>query len=119
MEATYSPHVTETVALYRGLLLASDIGVFNMETESDAAVVVDWVAGADYLSSEVGLILADIRLVIQNQSFCSVRFVPRKVNSVAPKLALCLTEGVYFYSTLLIGGEHYPHGPTQLNAKCP
>ena len=68
MEATYSPHVTETVALYRGLLLASDI-VFNVEAESDAAAVVDWVAGANYLSSEVGLILADIRLVIQNHSF--------------------------------------------------
>ncbi|KAK3230675.1 hypothetical protein Dsin_002556 [Dipteronia sinensis] len=65
------------------LLLASDISMFNVEAGTDAVVVHKWVVVADHLSSEVGLILTDIRVVIQNLNNCSVRFVPRNANFVA------------------------------------
>ncbi|KAK2650926.1 hypothetical protein Ddye_018415 [Dipteronia dyeriana] len=95
IEATYPPHVAEAIAMYRGLLLATDIGVFSVEAEFDAATVVKWVVDGDLKNSDVGLILADIRSLMYNFNFCSIGFVPRKANYVAHHLAnmvFCLSE---------------------------
>ncbi|KAK2662640.1 hypothetical protein Ddye_001214 [Dipteronia dyeriana] len=98
IEATYPPHVVVAIIMYRGLLLATDIGVFSVEAESDAATIVKWVVDGDHQNSDVGLILADIRSLMHNFNFCLIGFVPRKANYVAhylTKMAFCLSDDCF------------------------
>ncbi|KAI9184876.1 hypothetical protein LWI28_002039 [Acer negundo] len=52
--------------IFRGFLLASDIGVFSVEVKYDADVVVNWANDGGHFNSDVGLILTDIRSLMQN-----------------------------------------------------
>ncbi|KAK3188720.1 hypothetical protein Dsin_028281 [Dipteronia sinensis] len=78
--ATYAPHVAEMVALYRGLLLAYEIGCFEVETESDAALVINWVSDGKAVDSDVGLILEDILSLSRRMRFCNCKFIPSECN---------------------------------------
>ncbi|KAK2640801.1 hypothetical protein Ddye_022564 [Dipteronia dyeriana] len=96
--ATYPPYVAEAIAMYRGLLLAADIGVFSVEVESDTTTVVKWVVDGDHKNSDIDLILSDIRNLIQNFNICSISFMSGKTNNVAhyqAKMAFCLFEDCF------------------------
>ncbi|KAK2662575.1 hypothetical protein Ddye_001149 [Dipteronia dyeriana] len=84
--ATYTPQVAKVVAIYWGLLLAHLTGLTNVMPESDAAVV-DWINAGKVFYSEVGVVVDDIRRLLQCFSSSPVSYVSRKANSVAHHLA--------------------------------
>ena len=79
IQATYSPQVAQAMAIFRGLMLAQEIGFWQVE-----AVVVGWVNDA---KSKVGLIVENIKLLSKSLRFCSFSFVSRNFNYVAHCLA--------------------------------
>ena len=87
IEATFSPQVVEAVAIYRGLQLAIDIGLTPCKIKSDAEVIVGWINCKNYLCSEIGVVIDDIHLLLEQVRCVSVNFVPRKANQVAHVLA--------------------------------
>ncbi|KAK2642635.1 hypothetical protein Ddye_024398 [Dipteronia dyeriana] len=85
--ATYAPHMAETVALYRGLLLAYEVGCFEVDAESDAVLVINWVSDGKVVDSDKGLILKDILSLSRQMGFCSFKFTSRECNYVSHCLA--------------------------------
>ncbi|KAK3231660.1 hypothetical protein Dsin_003541 [Dipteronia sinensis] len=82
-----------------GCLLAIDSGLNPVIVESDAAVVVKWINGGDILYSEIGVIISDIKNLLQQIHCAAVTFVPRSANQVAhclAKYALSCNEDRYW-----------------------
>ena len=79
--------MAEAIAIYIGLLLALETGFTNVVNECNAQVIVNWIKNDSRLYSEVGLILADIKILFYNFGSVEVSYVPRKANQVANCLA--------------------------------
>ncbi|KAK0592975.1 hypothetical protein LWI29_028449 [Acer saccharum] len=85
--ATFTPQVAEAVALFRGLRMAKDIGLWPCEIETDAQVLVNLLTSDVIPSSEVGLVIQDIKQILVEFPDCKVAFVPRGANMAAHGLA--------------------------------
>ncbi|KAK0607982.1 hypothetical protein LWI29_023530 [Acer saccharum] len=57
------------------------------EIESDAAMVVGWINNSRKIDSEVGLVIEEIRLMVQGMIGCTVNYASRKANFVAHNIA--------------------------------
>ncbi|KAK3205088.1 hypothetical protein Dsin_019134 [Dipteronia sinensis] len=110
--ATYNAQLAEAVAIHRGLVLACETGLYPVEVESDAKVVVGWINDSKHYSSEVGLVMDAIRQILRYNVSCSIKFVSRKANVVAhtlAKLALsCEEDYVWLEDFLLCIRRHLP-----------
>ena len=99
-------------------------GVVPVSIESDAAVVVKWINGGEYLCSDIGSIIVDIRNLLSHLCCASVAFVPRKANQVAhflAKHAFHCVEDMFWLEDFLLGIIHSrtnEHGNTVPNI-CP
>ncbi|KAK2638398.1 hypothetical protein Ddye_026193 [Dipteronia dyeriana] len=87
MMATFPPHIAEATAILHGIQLAIDSGLYPIMVESETAVVVDWINGGDTLYSEIGVIISDIKNLLQLTQCTAVAFIPRSANQVAHCLA--------------------------------
>ncbi|KAK3219321.1 hypothetical protein Dsin_013291 [Dipteronia sinensis] len=70
-----------------GLVLTCETGLYPVEVESDAKVVVGWINDSKHYSSDVGLVIDAIRKLLRYNVSCSIKFVSRKANVVAHTLA--------------------------------
>ncbi|KAK3198821.1 hypothetical protein Dsin_022236 [Dipteronia sinensis] len=99
MMASFPPHIAEATAILCGIQLAIDSGLNPVIVESDAAVVVEWINGGDILYSEIGVIISNIKNLLQQIHCAAVAFVPRSANQVAhclAKYALSCNEDRYW-----------------------
>ncbi|KAK3199632.1 hypothetical protein Dsin_023047 [Dipteronia sinensis] len=87
MMATFPSHIAEATAILCGIQLAIDSGLNPVTVESDVAVVLDWINGGDAFYSETGVIISDIKNLLQQTNCVAVAFVPRSANQVAHCLA--------------------------------
>ncbi|KAK3225424.1 hypothetical protein Dsin_005286 [Dipteronia sinensis] len=85
--ATYNAQLAEAVAIHRGLVLACETGLYPIEVESDAKVVVGWINDSKHYSSEVGLVIDAIHKILRYNISCSIKFVSKKANVVTHTLA--------------------------------
>ncbi|KAK2654369.1 hypothetical protein Ddye_014225 [Dipteronia dyeriana] len=74
------PQIVDALAIYKGILLAGDSSFIPLCIESDAQVVVYLLNSLSDPLSEIGLILKDIRLLLEDSPCCSVKFVSRLSN---------------------------------------
>ncbi|KAK2651259.1 hypothetical protein Ddye_018748 [Dipteronia dyeriana] len=79
--------MSEAVTIHKGLVLACETGLYPVEVESDAKVVVGWINDSKHYSSEVGLVIDAIRKILRYNPSCSIKYVSRKANVVACTLA--------------------------------
>ncbi|KAK3221985.1 hypothetical protein Dsin_009010 [Dipteronia sinensis] len=106
LEVEYSPKVAEATAILRGINFALETGLTPTIVETDALGVVDLVNGDCSISTEIGLIVQDIKDKLRTSSIGPVVFVPRKANMVADalsKMALVLDDDRFWM-------ESYPPG---------
>ncbi|KAK2659363.1 hypothetical protein Ddye_005896 [Dipteronia dyeriana] len=86
-ESFFSPEIIEAMAILRGLRLALENGLVPMILESDALDLVNKIRSQTVPSSEVGVIIHDILILLGNLDLSSIRFVSRLANKVAHCLA--------------------------------
>ncbi|KAK2649974.1 hypothetical protein Ddye_017463 [Dipteronia dyeriana] len=79
--------IVEASALYQGLVLARETGLWSCEVELDAQVVVNLVSSPMVTCSKVGPVVHDIKGLLSLSKECKIRFVPKKANMVAHCLA--------------------------------
>ncbi|KAK3185095.1 hypothetical protein Dsin_032381 [Dipteronia sinensis] len=77
----------QAFAILSGLRFAIEAGLLPCLIESDALAVVNLIRSSSIPFSETGLIIKDIRLMLENSPGCMVVFVPRKANMAAHELA--------------------------------
>ena len=82
-----SPAIAEAMAIYRGLILARDVGLLPCTVESDAQVVVNFVNDTCIPLSELGTFFSDILLFLECHPGCSIVFSSRLSNLAAHGLA--------------------------------
>ena len=87
MIATFQPHIAKAYAILCGIQLAIDSGIFPIMVELDTTMVVSWINGGVDLCSKVGVIISDIKNLLQQIQCCAMSFVPRLANKVAHCLA--------------------------------
>ncbi|KAK3224802.1 hypothetical protein Dsin_004664 [Dipteronia sinensis] len=80
---TYNTQLAEAVTIHRGLVLACETGLYPVEVESDAKVVIGWINDSKHYSSKVGLVIDAIRKILRYNVSCFIKFVSRKANVVA------------------------------------
>ncbi|KAK2649209.1 hypothetical protein Ddye_016698 [Dipteronia dyeriana] len=86
INATFSPHVVEAVAV--------------LVAKTDVQVVAKWIAEGTQLYSEVCLVITYILPLIQNMRSRLVSYVPRKANQVAhllTRMAMALSNSEDLY----------------------
>ncbi|KAL5852571.1 hypothetical protein ACOSQ3_007689 [Xanthoceras sorbifolium] len=99
MAVGFSPAIAEATAIFRGLRFALDLGVSLSLVESDASSVVGLINGSADSSTDIGLVILDIKRCLVEFPNCSISFVPRAANSVThslAKLALSSCEYGFF-----------------------
>ncbi|KAK3231705.1 hypothetical protein Dsin_003586 [Dipteronia sinensis] len=67
IEASFSPQVVKALAISRGLQLVIDTGLHPCRIDSDVKVVVDWINSSELLCSEIGNVIADIRILLEKE----------------------------------------------------
>ncbi|KAK3199349.1 hypothetical protein Dsin_022764 [Dipteronia sinensis] len=82
IQASYSPQVAEAVALLRGIILAAETGLSPIVVESDPLGVVNLVNAGSSCSTEIRLVIDDIRDLSQGLGGSQVLHVSRKANYV-------------------------------------
>ncbi|KAK3228735.1 hypothetical protein Dsin_000616 [Dipteronia sinensis] len=95
----FSILIAEALAIKKGLLLARDMWLFPCFIESDVQVVVNLINIPDIPCSEVGLIIKDIKILLEEFSNCNIVFAPRYSNKAAHELArigLSADEGLFW-----------------------
>ncbi|KAK3229148.1 hypothetical protein Dsin_001029 [Dipteronia sinensis] len=65
IEATFSLQVAKTIAIFHGLQLAFDSGLHPCRIDSDVKVIVDWINIGVLICSEVGSVIADIHILLE------------------------------------------------------
>ncbi|KAK3231581.1 hypothetical protein Dsin_003462 [Dipteronia sinensis] len=85
--AGYSPIVAEALAIFKGLQFARDTGLVPCCIESDAQVVVNLINSNNVPLTDVGIILADCKLLLEASPGCCVGFASRLANKAAHGLA--------------------------------
>ncbi|KAK3195446.1 hypothetical protein Dsin_026756 [Dipteronia sinensis] len=86
IEVEFSPSITEAFVLLKGLKMARESGLWPCEVEIDARNVVHLIGSPNPLLSEIGLVIKDIKLILETSPKCSMAFV-RSANMVAHHLA--------------------------------
>ncbi|KAK3226041.1 hypothetical protein Dsin_005903 [Dipteronia sinensis] len=89
----------DVVALLRGLVMASDVGLWPSEVEVDAQTIVTLMDSSGIPFSDVWMVIQDIKLLLEEFPACSVAFVPRNANMVAhclAKLGLSLVNDCFW-----------------------
>ncbi|KAK2644314.1 hypothetical protein Ddye_019509 [Dipteronia dyeriana] len=76
----YSPQIAEAYAILTGLSFTRDSSLVPCLVESDAQVVVNLINSSDALFLEVGMIIKDIMLLLEDYPGCCVHFALRKAN---------------------------------------
>ncbi|KAK3205973.1 hypothetical protein Dsin_020019 [Dipteronia sinensis] len=79
IQATYTVQIAEAIAIYRGIVLAMESGLFPKEIESDAATVVGWIGELRQVESEVGQVIKAIILALQQLSYYKVKCMDMNV----------------------------------------
>ncbi|KAK3183220.1 hypothetical protein Dsin_030506 [Dipteronia sinensis] len=99
IEARYSASVAEALAILRGISFAIYCGYDHLIIESDALGVVNMINLGTEISADIGVIIEDIRCLLQNIPDARVRYVSiRKANVVANSLSkLALTLDVSYF----------------------
>ncbi|KAK3230018.1 hypothetical protein Dsin_001899 [Dipteronia sinensis] len=87
IEARYSASVAEALAILRGISFAIYCGYDHLVIESDALGVVNMINSGTEISTDIGVIIGDIRCLIQNIPDARVKYVSRKANVVAHSLS--------------------------------
>ncbi|KAK1567899.1 hypothetical protein Q3G72_017938 [Acer saccharum] len=83
----YSTQIAEALAIKRGLQLARDVGLLSCSIESNAQVGVNLIKLPGTPCSEVGLIIKDIKLLLEEIPNCVVDFASRTSNIAVQMLA--------------------------------
>ncbi|KAK1581615.1 hypothetical protein Q3G72_007412 [Acer saccharum] len=86
-ESKLSPDVAEATGILRGINMAMESGLLPLVIESDAQHVVNLINSDISVSSDIGLVIYDIRDCMRHVRIESILFVPRTVNVVAHNLA--------------------------------
>ncbi|KAL5839765.1 hypothetical protein ACOSQ4_012373 [Xanthoceras sorbifolium] len=95
IKATVSVDNAEAQAIFAGVQLACDIGIYPDVIESNCKRVVDLLNGAGSAHSELGLIISQIHNYPSRGNIVSFSFVPRATNAVVhafARLALSLED---------------------------
>ncbi|TXG73320.1 hypothetical protein EZV62_001899 [Acer yangbiense] len=104
LELTLKPDVAEAIGILHGINLAMETCLLPLVVESDAQHVVNLINSDISVSSDIGLIIYDIRDCMRRVGIESISFVPMTTNVVAHNLAK--------YALLNIGSqlwlESYP-----------
>ncbi|KAK3221342.1 hypothetical protein Dsin_008367 [Dipteronia sinensis] len=98
IDVGYTPVVAEAVAILNGLHFARDSGFGPVVVESDALGVVSHVNTSTPICADVGLLIRDIKVFLNDCCCLSVSHVPRTGNIVAhglAKSALTLDEDLF------------------------
>ncbi|KAK3224581.1 hypothetical protein Dsin_004443 [Dipteronia sinensis] len=85
--AGYSHIVAEALAIFKGLQFARDTGLVPCCIESNAQVVVNLINSNNVPLADVGIILADCKLLLEASPGCCVGFASRLANKAAHGLA--------------------------------
>ncbi|KAL5821187.1 hypothetical protein ACOSQ3_023069 [Xanthoceras sorbifolium] len=83
----FSAESGEMLVLRKGLLLAGNLGLTVQLIEVDACNVVSSVLGSDSCCGENGLIVLDIKALLQVVGFVKCQAISRKSNGVTHNLA--------------------------------
>ena len=83
----FSPHVVKAMGILRGIRFAMDSGLVPLVMESDALNVVSMINDSSPISSDVCIIILDIKDCIDCLLNVNVSYVPRVANVVAHKLS--------------------------------
>ncbi|KAK3222428.1 hypothetical protein Dsin_009453 [Dipteronia sinensis] len=98
IEARYSVSVAEALAILRGISFAIYCGYDHLIIESDALGVVNMINSGIEISADIGVIIEDIKCLLQNITDARVKYVSRKANVVAHSLSkLALTLDVSYF----------------------
>ncbi|KAK3218516.1 hypothetical protein Dsin_012486 [Dipteronia sinensis] len=69
--------------LNKGLMMAIYAGLWPSEVEIDAQTIVNLIVSPGIPLSNVGMVIQDIKLLLEEYHVCSVAFAPRNANMVA------------------------------------
>ncbi|KAK3222758.1 hypothetical protein Dsin_009783 [Dipteronia sinensis] len=106
----YSPQVAEALVIKQELLFARDCGLFPVEIESNAAVVVGWIKDGSQACSDICLIITDICAQLPYLCCTAVEYVSRKANQVAHflvKYALSIDNNCFWLEEYPLYIRHY------------
>ena len=87
LRRSYSPLISEAVAIRRGLEEAWSRGFTRVLVQSDCENVVKLIKARSTPTTDVGLVLVDIFNLIHAFCWCEVAFIPRTCNVLAHNLA--------------------------------
>ncbi|KAL5768360.1 hypothetical protein ACOSQ2_015143 [Xanthoceras sorbifolium] len=92
----YSVKVAEALAVFEGIQLAFDSGLWPISVESNSLVVVNLIASKIVPLSDVGTIIYDILQLMDSNPGIFIAYIGRKSNTVTHVLAQHCTsvEGV-------------------------
>ncbi|KAK2635282.1 hypothetical protein Ddye_030074 [Dipteronia dyeriana] len=96
--ANFSYQIVEALEIFRGLTFAVESGLLPI-IESDALEVVNLINSGDNISSDVGLIIWDIRDLPHVVAGSVVVFESRKANVVLhqlSKLGMCIDKDQFY-----------------------
>ncbi|KAK2634369.1 hypothetical protein Ddye_029161 [Dipteronia dyeriana] len=115
-QAGLTTPIAKAMAIKRGLILALEIGLFPCVVDSDAQSVVKLISLPDIPCAEIGIIIKDIKLLLETSPGCVIGFARRSTNMAThglAKLGLSVDSDMVWM-------EDYPHvlAPTILG-DCP
>ncbi|KAK3217731.1 hypothetical protein Dsin_011701 [Dipteronia sinensis] len=84
---TYSPLMSEVLAILQGLHFAFESGLWPCILESDSQVAISLINSNIAHMADIGLIVGDIQNIVIGSPSCKVCFISRKANKVACGLA--------------------------------
>ena len=77
----------EALALRDGIRLADDLGLDNLEVESDALEVVNLCTAGSFRRADIGAFFQQVQDLRDCFQSCTIRYIPREANEAAHRCA--------------------------------
>ncbi|KAI9165607.1 hypothetical protein LWI28_017279 [Acer negundo] len=87
--ATFEPHVADAIAIFRGISLAQDIGILEVEEESNAKLIVDWINDNKTIDLEIDRLISSLPPPPQSPSTTHCQPPPKPRKKKKKKREIC------------------------------